>query len=453
MGIAVDLVVTYGPMGPVALDGSGGAEFFYADAPTAYDVVTADNLTYLRLLDGPNSLTISEAGSINHVIMGAGDDTVLTGAGGFGPAIQTLDLGAGINSLTTGPGSVGTVMAQMGTNTITTTGYVGSIETAMATNTVTIGAGGLGKGNFFGMSGEQQTLVLNGDTDAIVGNGVVRFDLTLGDEAYLGFFESEKGRDVLDLGNGEFGTIDTGLVRDVVRLDGADGDTIRLGAGDDKLFITGFDGSQDYALYGDKGNDLVSFSGSSAGVVVDLDNMVLRGFETIVGTTQKDRIQLDNTGSMVKAGAGNDEITGGSGDDHLVGQKGRDALDGGLGADTLEGGGGADTLSGGADDEAVDHFVFNTVAHSGIGVDERDLITDFDSGTDLIVLTGIDADTALADNQALAFSDGGAAANSVWLEELPGDFWLVRGDVTGDSVADFEIEVAAQGIEATDFLF
>jgi len=451
MGIAVDLTMTYGPTGPIALDGSGDAEFFYATGPTMYDIVTADNLTYLRLMDGTNSLNITESGSISHVIMGAGDATVTTGAGGFGPVIQTLDLGAGINSLTTGTGAIGTVMAQMGTNTITTTGYVGSILTNMATNTLTIGAGGLGEADFFGMRAEQQTLTLNGDTNAIVGNGVVRFDLTLGDGVHLGLFESEKGRDMLDLGDGTFGTINTGLVRDEVHLDAADGDAIRLGAGDDKLFITGYDGSQGYALYGGKGNDLVSFDGSSAGLDTGPAGLVLRGFETIRGTAQKDRIFLDNTGSTVKAGAGRDEVTGGRGNDHLLGQKGGDVLIGGLGADTLEGGGGADTLYGG-DDAVADMFVFNSAAHSGVGAGNRDLIADFVSSEDMIDLSGIDGNTALAGHQSLAYTGGGAGANGFWFSEIAGDNYLVRGDVDGDSIADFEIEVVSEALAVTDFI-
>lgn len=66
-------------------------------------------------------------------------------------------------------------------------------------------------------------------------------------------------------------------------------------------------------------------------------------------------------------GTGNDELDGGSGNDLLKGEAGNDTLEGGLGNDTLIGGSGADI------------FEFERG-------DGRDIISDFQNGTDRIDL-------------------------------------------------------------------
>ena len=73
---------------------------------------------------------------------------------------------------------------------------------------------------------------------------------------------------------------------------------------------------------------------------------------------------------------GNDKLYGGSGNDTLVGNDGDDLLDGGTGTDTLTGGNGSDTF----------------VIRSGDGSNtlaDANVITDFQNGTDLIGLNGL----------------------------------------------------------------
>ena len=79
---------------------------------------------------------------------------------------------------------------------------------------------------------------------------------------------------------------------------------------------------------------------------------------------------------------------GSSAADTFKGDEYNNVFQGGLGKDTATGGGGRDL------------YDFNAVADSQAGATTRDVITDFDHLADKIDLMGIDADTALAGNQA-----------------------------------------------------
>ena len=74
-----------------------------------------------------------------------------------------------------------------------------------------------------------------------------------------------------------------------------------------------------------------------------------------------------------------DAIAGFTGNDKLYGRGGNDYVQGDAGNDILNGGNGNDRLAGGS---GADRFVFN----SALGIDNRDVVTDFTKQTDLIVL-------------------------------------------------------------------
>jgi Ca2+-binding RTX toxin-like protein len=75
-------------------------------------------------------------------------------------------------------------------------------------------------------------------------------------------------------------------------------------------------------------------------------------------------------------------LNGDAGNDHLFGGEGNDQISGDAGDDTLTGGVGNDT------------FMFNTTTE---GV-ERDTITDFQSGQDVVDLNGVGADFNVMDH-------------------------------------------------------
>lgn len=99
--------------------------------------------------------------------------------------------------------------------------------------------------------------------------------------------------------------------------------------------------------------------------------------------------------------SGNDQVSGGYGDDDLWGDSGNDTLDGGEGCDRINGGSGVDVMTGGGNGgggpierpglffleggdgcgcDCGDEFVFDK--NSG----GQDIITDFEVGTDCLVL-------------------------------------------------------------------
>jgi Ca2+-binding RTX toxin-like protein len=122
------------------------------------------------------------------------------------------------------------------------------------------------------------------------------------------------------------------------------------------------------------------------------------------------------------AGSGNDSLTGGTGNDTLDGQYGNDTLLGGDGNDLLESGAGADRLTGGA---GADEFHFSAddfyAVTRSLTAADADVITDFTSGTDRLVLvffssnsfgfSGLSAArTASGGLDASAFLSGAGAA-------------------------------------------
>jgi Ca2+-binding RTX toxin-like protein len=137
----------------------------------------------------------------------------------------------------------------------------------------------------------------------------------------------------------------------------------------------------------------------------------------------------------------NNVITGGSGADHLSGMAGNDTLIGGAGYDVMTGGSGADK------------FVFTPADFaSGSSFGQ---ISDFShSQADKIDLSAIDANTALAGDQAFTFVGKHAfthvAGQLIYSGTHSGI--TIYGDTNGDGVADFSIDVAGvKGLVAGDF--
>lgn len=166
------------------------------------------------------------------------------------------------------------------------------------------------------------------------------------------------------------------------------------------------------------------------------------GWDALFGGTGND---------MLDGGRGQDRLMGEAGSDRLIGGTGDDQLEGGAGADALEGGSGRDRMFGGVD-ATRDVFVFRSTADSMPGA-RRDVVIQFRPGQDDLDLSAMDANTGRGGNQAFAYGGTTAAAHAVWHVKQAGGV-LVKGDLNGNAVADFEIWVAdVARLGAGDFIF
>jgi Ca2+-binding RTX toxin-like protein len=173
------------------------------------------------------------------------------------------------------------------------------------------------------------------------------------------------------------------------------------------------------------------------------------------------------TGVTVSLAVGTAQATGGSGsdtltsienligsgfNDSLTGNAGHNVLDGGAGNDLLTGGVGRDMLTGGA---GSDTFDFNALSEMGLTSATWDVINDFVHGLDRIDLSTLDANAALAGNQAFSapvvggtFSGAFATAGDLYFDNVA---HVLYGNTDADTAAEFAIQlVGVSTLTATD---
>jgi Ca2+-binding RTX toxin-like protein len=152
-----------------------------------------------------------------------------------------------------------------------------------------------------------------------------------------------------------------------------------LNGNDDRNYLIGNDGADTLTGYG--GNDVIrggagadslsggdgvdwlQYTGSDAGVTVDLNVDPNSGLQTASGgDAEGDQIQ----GFEYVSGSDFGDVLIGNDDrNYLIGNDGADTIDGGIGNDLIRGGAGADSLSGG---DGVD-WLHYTGSDSGVTVD------------------------------------------------------------------------------------
>ncbi len=196
--------------------------------------------------------------------------------------------------------------------------------------------------------------------------------------------------------------------------------------------IDGGTGGGDW-LIGGGGSDTISYAKAAGGVGVNLEwgttsqaasDDFIFGFDHIIGSAFDDNLKGDRGGNRIYGGDGDDRIDGGWGDDILGGGGGADRLTGGRGRDT---------------------FLFDTVETA------RDIITDFNARDDTIDLSGMDAVKGTFDDDAFTFI-GNAAFSSV-AGQLRFANGLIEGDVDGDGLADFTIQLLGRtSVTVDDFI-
>lgn len=326
--------------------------------------------------------------------LGGGDDIVTfkgaAGANGY----ESIDGGAGFDELRA---------LQAGT----------VISLHSVTGVEKVGSGGFANVSIAG-STAADTLDFTGATLA----GITQVKLGGGNDLFLGSLSNdtilgEAGNDTMTGAEGD-DTFLIGLGSGWDSIDGGAGfDTIRATAINTKIGIASVTGVE--AIDG----------GGFANV-------------TIVGTTGNDTINLTGiTATGIAA------IDAGTGNDTIRGSDSADVIKAGLGTDILTGNGGADV------------FDFDKPLDSRSG-GAFDTITDFTRGEDLIDLSTIDANTKVANNQAFTLIGSDSfhriAGELRYDLSVPGAT-KVFGDVNGDGVADFEIQLTGQhNLTASDFV-
>ncbi|MFD0980272.1 calcium-binding protein [Tropicimonas aquimaris] len=223
-------------------------------------------------------------------------------------------------------------------------------------------------------------------------------------------------------------TISTGSAKDIVS-GGGGGDTLSGGGANDVLL--GQSGAD--RIFGEAGNDRISGN---------------NGADYLDGGDGNDTIQGGGGADAILGGSSHDTLSGGNGSDDLNGGAGDDTLDGGEGNDRLSGGSGGDTLTGG---NGADEFVLAQTS-------KVDVITDFETGTDMILLdsayiAAIDARSngLLVRKQFTSGSDATTADHRLIYADSTGKLFY---DADGTGAAE-RVQIAlldaGLGLTASDF--
>ena len=183
--------------------------------------------------------------------------------------------------------------------------------------------------------------------------------------------------------------------------------------------------------------DVASFEQlSGTAVIVDLSNN-----QFVIDGNVSQVIDVE----IVRGSHQSDNLTGDQENNGIYGLDGDDTLLGGAGTDHLYGGYGSDV------------FKFSALEDMSVGEGARDIIFDFDSGTDvtsndLIDLTGVVGQEFTFLNEAAFSGDGTIPQVRV---ERSAASSLVQIDLDNDAQADAEIELSGNdgtGLDQDDFI-
>ena len=434
-----------GLQGIETIIGSTGADNIHAGTTAIY-------------MDGGAGVDTLVGGASSDTLVGAGTDSLV---GGAGSDLYIISANTVTINETSGASDTVRVMADMDLTSMTDLSSIDVLD--IGTHHVTLSSAQVAYfDSIFGAAGSDLYVTSSGDLHLIGISGVAQLDIVgtvsltgtqadaftsivghgASDVVYLtdsfsgavgadfSHIESiigSAGNDTLVSSNTNAVYLDGGAGADSLVGGAGYGDTLIGGAGD---ALAGGAGSDLYIISSNAvtltegasaGTDTVSVSGldvhslslSNIEFLAVSGNVSLTGAQanaltSIVGTSSSDAVYL--TDSVVGAVGGNlssvDSLFGSAGADvltaanvHFVdGGAGADSLVGGAsGTDTLVGGAGLDTLVGGA---GKDYFVLG-------GDAATDVITGFDTATDLIVLPTF---TALDSVGAVHFENGPSVA-------------------------------------------
>ncbi|MBL6965974.1 MAG: hypothetical protein ISR60_05415, partial [Anaerolineales bacterium] len=267
--------------------------------------------------DGFGNLTVYTGSSVEKIIGGSGDDTIIF-------SVDGVQLAGGTGTIDGGPGQ----------NTLDYSAYTTPVVVDLTAGTGTGAAGIKNIQHILGGSGDD---TLSGDSADNHLNG-------------------QDGADILNGGDGA-DTLQGGSGNDMINGSAGD-DILDGGEGQDQLF--GGDGAD--LLNGNDGDDTLD-GGAGDDILTDT-----QGNNILLGGDDNDTLIAGDGMDILQGGAGDDLINGGSGNDQLFGDAGDDTLNGDAGDDTLSGGAGNNTY------RFIGNFGKDTIV-SATGNDTVDLST------------------------------------------------------------------------------
>lgn len=355
-GIGIDRTVT-------------GFDDGYVEGTAGNDLINASYVEPIangtdRIDNGDGISSAGTAWQDDRVRAGAGNDTVLSGLGNDyvdgGTGADSIDGGSGNDSLFGGAGTFNdTILGGTGNDTIDGGDGNDSLLGGAGTDSI---LGGLGADAVDG--GTEADFIDGGDgNDSLFGGTGVFNDTILGGA----------GNDTIDGGDGN-DSIDGGDGDDSL-IGGAGNDTMVGGTGSD-TFVGGAGAD---SISGNQGLDFVDYSGSSAGVNVNLTTNVgsggdaagdtYQGLDGIIGSAFDDTLTGFDGFSTNPADPFTNVIYGNAGNDLIDGRDGDDSLYGGADNDTVIGGGGNDLMTGDAGNDLLDGGAGNDTMTGGLGND------------------------------------------------------------------------------------
>ncbi|MGK9167536.1 M10 family metallopeptidase C-terminal domain-containing protein [Inquilinus limosus] len=435
--------VLRGGAGADRLDGGAGidtASYYAGTAGVAVNLATGlgsggeaqgDTLVGIENLSGSqgNDSLIGNAGA--NVLQGWNGADVLRGGAGA----DRLDGGAGVDTA-----SYYTDTAGVGVNLATGLGSGGEAQGDTLVGIENL-SGSQGNDSLIGNAGANVLQGWNGADVLRGGAGADRLDGGAGVDT-ASYYTDTAGVGVnLATGLGSGGEAQGDTLIGIENLSGSQGNDSLVGSAGTNL-LQGWNGADVLRggagadrMDGGAGIDTASYYTGTAGVTVNLATGLGSG-----GEAQGDTL------------AGIENLSGSQGNDSLVGSTGANVLQGWNGNDVLTGAGGKDTLTGGA---GADRFVYGSTAQSPIG-SGADRITDFSRAQgDRIDLSGIDANAAVAGNQAFSFIGSGAYTRHAGELRygVSNGTTTVAGDVNGDGASDFHIVLSSIiALVSTDFV-
>jgi Ca2+-binding RTX toxin-like protein len=262
------------------------------------------------------------------------------------------------------------------------------------------------------------------------------------------------------------------VVTDVVFYDLAPPEALPVGVIDDSPLVTNLlVSSLTHKHQGTKGDD--SFDGSNKNDHFDgdagddnmhggLGNDKLHGGlgrDKLSGGVGKDFLDGGDDYDEINGNAGNDDLVGGDGNDKLFGGSGKDKLSGGLGDDIYKAGDGNDELIADAGKEVMtggkgqDTFIFMNLTTS---IRFVDVIKDFVTGTDVLDLSTLDAETkTTAKNDSFTFINNEAFDSTDATGQLRYDAGKHRLYASTDSDTHAEVVIQLNGVSSlnvSDFI-